>query len=404
MHAPPHAQTPRLRRHRRHAAIFALLPALVAAPAIAQEPEVAPPAVTTQEPAAPSPAVATQEQAAPPQAVTTQEPAAPPPAITTQEPAALSPGITAEEPPAPAAGVTTPASAPAGQAKPSTEIEALRQQLANATAQASALAERAAGLDKRVKEAERARAEAEKAKAKAEEAKGKAEQAKGKAEKDLAKAEEDKAGAQQELTTRAQEILTLQADLARAREETGALERRLAQVQDLKRENREREEALSKIEAERKAQEDQLAALRQSQQDLARQAKEREEALSREIATLRARLPAQEGGTVTAEEARSEAAAAGTLLLDALRAGGRGNTEQRKGVRDAENRLFQAQMLLSRTLGARSLYRVWPQDTLAQVSLRVYGDSGRWKAIYEANAHVLDNPNHLVPGMTLVIP
>ena len=54
--------------------------------------------------------------------------------------------------------------------------------------------------------------------------------------------------------------------------------------------------------------------------------------------------------------------------------------------------------------GARSVYRVRPADTLAQIGSRFYGNGTQWRAIYEANRNVLPDPDRLTPGMTLVIP
>jgi len=38
------------------------------------------------------------------------------------------------------------------------------------------------------------------------------------------------------------------------------------------------------------------------------------------------------------------------------------------------------------------------------VAGRFYGKGNRWTTIYEANRHVLDNPDRLVAGITLVVP
>lgn len=49
-------------------------------------------------------------------------------------------------------------------------------------------------------------------------------------------------------------------------------------------------------------------------------------------------------------------------------------------------------------------HTVQPGETLGAISKRYYGTTGRWKAILEANADMLDKPEHLRAGMTLKIP
>jgi hypothetical protein len=39
-----------------------------------------------------------------------------------------------------------------------------------------------------------------------------------------------------------------------------------------------------------------------------------------------------------------------------------------------------------------------------EISLRFYGRADQWRAIFEANRSLLDAPDRLTPGMTLVIP
>lgn len=49
-------------------------------------------------------------------------------------------------------------------------------------------------------------------------------------------------------------------------------------------------------------------------------------------------------------------------------------------------------------------YTVQPGDTLSRISAKVYGESGRWGAIFEANRDQLPSPNALKPGQVLRIP
>lgn len=43
-------------------------------------------------------------------------------------------------------------------------------------------------------------------------------------------------------------------------------------------------------------------------------------------------------------------------------------------------------------------------DTLSSISVRVYGDSGQWQRIFDANRALLVRPDNVSPGQTLVIP
>lgn len=49
-------------------------------------------------------------------------------------------------------------------------------------------------------------------------------------------------------------------------------------------------------------------------------------------------------------------------------------------------------------------YTVQAGDTLSRISSKVYGESGRWGAIFEANRDQLPSPNALKPGQVLIIP
>jgi nucleoid-associated protein YgaU len=47
---------------------------------------------------------------------------------------------------------------------------------------------------------------------------------------------------------------------------------------------------------------------------------------------------------------------------------------------------------------------VRPGDSLRQVSLLFYGNTERWTDVFDANRHVIEDPNRLLPGLTLVVP
>lgn len=55
------------------------------------------------------------------------------------------------------------------------------------------------------------------------------------------------------------------------------------------------------------------------------------------------------------------------------------------------------------TSGQQS-YTVQAGDTLTRISSKVYGESGRWTEIFEANRDLLPSPNALKPGQVLRIP
>lgn len=49
-------------------------------------------------------------------------------------------------------------------------------------------------------------------------------------------------------------------------------------------------------------------------------------------------------------------------------------------------------------------YTVQAGDTLSRISSKVYGESGRWNEIFQANSDQLPSPNALKPGQVLRIP
>jgi nucleoid-associated protein YgaU len=51
-----------------------------------------------------------------------------------------------------------------------------------------------------------------------------------------------------------------------------------------------------------------------------------------------------------------------------------------------------------------SAYTVKSGDTLSSIARQVYGNSGRWREIYEANRDQLPRPESLRPGQVLRIP
>jgi nucleoid-associated protein YgaU len=127
--------------------------------------------------------------------------------------------------------------------------------------------------------------------------------------------------------------------------------------------------------------------------------------LNERLEALRSRLPAPEGGSLTAAEARKQAQTDAERLAALIRQGrGLNNPQLWRQVREAENALHHSQFLLARSDNARTVYRVRPGDTLPQVSLMFYGDEDHWARLFDANRHLVDDPNRLLPGLTLVVP
>lgn len=127
--------------------------------------------------------------------------------------------------------------------------------------------------------------------------------------------------------------------------------------------------------------------------------------LNERLEALRARLPAPEGGSLTSADARKQAQADAARLAELFRQGqGVDNPQLWRQVREAENALHRSQSLLARTNNARTVYRVRPGDTLQQVSLMFYGDPDQWARLFDANRHVVDDPNRLLPWVTLIVP
>jgi nucleoid-associated protein YgaU len=130
------------------------------------------------------------------------------------------------------------------------------------------------------------------------------------------------------------------------------------------------------------------------------------EALNRRFEALRAHVPTQDGGTLDPQQARQAAAQAYLALRELLqRAGGEPrDRETREAIAAAQAMLRQRQFALARVADAQGVYRIRSSDSLALISGRWYGDTARWRILFEANRHVLDDPDHLLPGLTLVIP
>ncbi|WP_295541678.1 LysM peptidoglycan-binding domain-containing protein [uncultured Thiohalocapsa sp.] len=225
----------------------------------------------------------------------------------------------------------------------------------------------------------------------------------------------------------AEDLRALRAELARTRRAQAQAEARVAELeailtqQDERRQStamehtaqlnaaelrtREHKQRLLDAEARIRALEDQLAERDERIAALQEAAAAARETLRERLEAVRARLPAAEGGSLTAAQARRQAEADArylkTLVEDAL---GIDNPRLWGDVRSAENALHRSQFLLARADNARTVYRVRPGDSLRQVSLLFYGTGERWTELFEANRHVLQAPEQLLPGLTLVVP
>lgn len=49
-------------------------------------------------------------------------------------------------------------------------------------------------------------------------------------------------------------------------------------------------------------------------------------------------------------------------------------------------------------------YTIGKEDTLQKIAWKFYGSYRKWTKIYEANKDVLSDPDHLIPGTTIMIP
>ena len=75
-----------------------------------------------------------------------------------------------------------------------------------------------------------------------------------------------------------------------------------------------------------------------------------------------------------------------------------------EGQAELRAQLAAVQMTVAGLTGAQGFYRVQPLDSLSGIATFFYRNGARWPEILEANAYLLDDPNTLFPGMTLVIP
>jgi len=157
---------------------------------------------------------------------------------------------------------------------------------------------------------------------------------------------------------------------------------------------------------------DRLAAeLRQSQDEQVRmsvqldQIKSTAGGLKNEMVDLRARLPGALGGGAsldTLEREAGKSAAELRKIRDEIR---RDSGKSVSGQGDAAiSALRNWQLLIASETQSSGVYRLQPGDTLGKTAQRFYGTGRKWRLVYEANQHILDNPDRVIPDLTLVIP
>ena len=107
----------------------------------------------------------------------------------------------------------------------------------------------------------------------------------------------------------------------------------------------------------------------------------------------------------SADQARMEAERRLAESMQALEVLHAAQVEMEQRLSACESARTQlAETLQQQSTADRTLYQVRPGDTLAAISRRFHGRADRWRAIFEANCYLLDDPDRLTPGMMLVIP
>ena len=128
--------------------------------------------------------------------------------------------------------------------------------------------------------------------------------------------------------------------------------------------------------------------------------------LKKNLMEVRAKLPIREGGTASIDEVGTEVSAAASAYQKLYRTRGVSAKDPayQAELKKAGQALNAKQMLYASVSGARGVYHVRAGDTLAQIAQRMYGDGNQWAIIFEANRHVLDNPDYVVHGFSVVVP
>lgn len=128
-------------------------------------------------------------------------------------------------------------------------------------------------------------------------------------------------------------------------------------------------------------------------------------ALEEELATLRAGLPSRLGGSASLPELRQAAAElAGQMREMHARLRRQPDDESLHQAYDAASReLGDVQLKIAGETDAAGIYRLQPTDTLSALAHR-HMLNGNWRVIYDNNRYVLDDPDRVIAGLTLVMP
>jgi nucleoid-associated protein YgaU len=145
---------------------------------------------------------------------------------------------------------------------------------------------------------------------------------------------------------------------------------------------------------------------RQKVLEVEKRALQREaKSLRDDLESLRRQSPAGTGDTVAPEQLKQEAAERANALRELyVKRGQIDEATWKESRARLEAELRDRQYLLAQSLSAQSVYRVTRADNLGKISRKVYGKALRWPEIFDANRHLLEDPDRLFPGMTLVIP
>lgn len=229
--------------------------------------------------------------------------------------------------------------------------------------------------------------------------------ARSKTEEALSVTQMERDRAREALSQTKKGLMETEATLSGFRSELGKMNGILRQYRDALGKTKN---ALIDITAER----DRLAAeLKQSQDEQVRMSVQLDQiqstagGLKNEMVDLQARLPRTLGGGASLETLEREAgksAAELRKIQDEIRRDA-GNSMSGQGDA-AISALRNWQLLIASATQASGVYRLQPGDTLGKTAQRFYGTNLKWRRIYEANQHILDNPDRVIPDLTLVIP
>jgi len=190
----------------------------------------------------------------------------------------------------------------------------------------------------------------------------------------------------------------LQQQLLQASERAALAENRVARLENGERALRER---LQQAQAGATSATRQLEALASEQQ-----------ALQEQLNTTRAELAgtqARHRALLEQQLARAKQRAARLnsdyrALLETQPPANKNGAPPDNAVEALRERLHAAQAELGDLTGAHAIHTVKPDDSLSTIATLFYEDGARWRLIFEANRHLLDQPDLIYSGMLLVIP